>query len=245
MGGVLVLYWMYFSGNWGPANTKAFRQFCSRQFKLDKAVWVWGGLAALCIFLFVSVGFVFTFRVVEFKPEIFKTATYLNNMSLWWAWPLLIGASCVAGICEEFGFRGYMQKPLETKFGPVPGIAITSFIFVIVHLHQAWATGILVQIFGISFMIGYLAYATNSLLPGIIAHVSFDIINFSYWWSDVMGTFNLKPISMTGVDAHFLITLSVVLLSLVVFIISIRKLLKGKRDLQPAKEDTIGFSTAS
>jgi len=86
----------------------------------------------------------------------------------------------------------------------------------------------LVQIFVISFMIGYLAFSTNSLLPGIICHVSFDIINVSYWWSDVIGTFERKPISMTGVDNHFIITVMVVLLSTVLFIVAIRKLLKMK-----------------
>jgi len=83
-------------------------------------------------------------------------------------------------------------------------------------------------------MIGYLAYTTKSLLPGIIAHVSFDIINFSYWWSDIIGTFERKPISMTGVDNHFIITLMVVLLSIILFIgiiiVAIRKLLKLKME---------------
>jgi len=139
-------------------------------------------------------------------------------------------ASLVAGICEEIGYRGYMQAPLEKKYGPIVGISITSIVFVVVHIHQAWASGILLGIFAISFMLGYLAYSTKSLLPGIIAHVSFDIVNFSYWWSDVVGTFEHKPISMTGVDNHFIFTVMVVLLSIILFIVSIRKLLKLKME---------------
>jgi membrane protease YdiL (CAAX protease family) len=139
--------------------------------------------------------------------------------------------SLVAGICEEIGYRGYMQAPLEQKYGPVAGISITSIVFVVIHLHQPWASGfVLVNIFVISFMAGYLAYSTKSLLPGIIAHVSLDIPNFSYWWSDVAGTFERKPISMTGVDNHFIITVMVVLLSTVIFIVAIRKLLKLKME---------------
>ena len=140
-------------------------------------------------------------------------------------------ASLVAGICEEIGYRGYMQAPLEQKYGPVAGISITSLVFAVAHIHQAWASGMvgMIVIFVISFMIGYLAYSTKSLLPGIIAHVSFDIINFSYWWSDVMGTFERKPVSMTGVDNHFIITLMVVLLSIILFIGIIRQLLKLKK----------------
>lgn len=61
-----------------------------------------------------------------------------------------------------------------------------------------------------------------------LAHASFDIINFSYWWSDVVGTFERKPVSMTGVDSHFIITVMVVLLSVILFLVAIRKLLKLK-----------------
>ncbi len=228
MGTILILFWMYFSGKWKPSNTQAFRRFCMRQINLERPVWLWGLIAAFFLFLFVTSGLIFTFRTVEFQPEIFKTAIYLNDFPAWTAWSIILMASLVAGICEEFGFRGYMQKPLEQKYGPVAGISITSLVFVVVHLHQAWAIGILVQIFVISFMIGYLAYSSNSLIPGIIAHVSFDIINFSYWWSDVIGTFERKPISMTGIDNHFIITVMVVLLSTILFIVAIRKLLKLK-----------------
>jgi membrane protease YdiL (CAAX protease family) len=228
MGAVLILYWMYFSGKWNPFSTQASRRFRMRKINLKRPVWIWGLTASFFLFLFVNSGLVFTFRIVEFQPEIFKTARYFNDSPAWAAWSIILMASLVAGICEEIGFRGYIQAPLEQKYGAVVGISITSLVFVVVHLHQAWASGILVQIFVISFMLGYLAYATNSLLPGIIAHASFDIINFSYWWSDVVGTFERKPVSMTGVDSHFIITVMVVLLSVILFLVAIRKLLKLK-----------------
>lgn len=230
MGTILILYWKYFSGSWYPSNTKIFRRDCTRQVKLKKPVWTWGLLAALLIFLFINSGSILIFRIYEFQPEIFKTARFLNDLSVWEAWGIIIMASLVAGICEEIGYRGYMQAPLEQKYGPVAGISVTSMVFAVAHIHQAWASGILgmTVIFIISFMLGYLAYSTNSLLPGIIAHVSFDIINFSYWWSDVMGTFERKPIAMTGVDNHFIIALMVVFLSALLFFVAIRKLLKMK-----------------
>jgi len=229
MGAILILYWMYFSGRWKPSNTQAFRRFCMRQIKLKRSVWIWGLVAAFFIFILWHAGLILTFRIYEFQPEIFKTASFANDFPAWLAWPTILMASLVAGICEEIGYRGYMQAPLDRKYGPVASISITSLVFVVIHLHQAWASGaVLVQLFVISFMIGVLAYSTKSLLPGIIAHVTLDIINFSYWWSDVIGTFERKPISMTGVDTHFIITVVVVLLSTVLFIVAIRKLLKLK-----------------
>ena len=65
----------------------------------------------------------------------------------------------------------------------------------------------------------------------VLAHVSFDIINFACWWSDVTGTFERKPIAVTGVDNHFIISLMAVLLTVVLFVVSIRKLLRLKLSL--------------
>ena len=170
-----------------------------------------------------------TFLFVEFQPEIFKNLSALNDLPALQAWSIIIGIAITAGVCEETGYRGYLQKPLEQKYGPIVAISISSIIFIVIHLNQAWLGSIMVPIIPISFMIGYLAYASNSLIPGIIAHVCFDIILSSYWWSDVIGTFERKPISMTGVDNHFIITLMVVLLSTVIFIVAISKLLKLKK----------------
>lgn len=229
MGIFLVFYWKYFTGGWRPKHTKSFRQFCSRDIQLSKSVWKWGITAAVLLFIFLNAALVLTFRIVEFQPETFKTARYLNDVPLWIALAFLIMSSAVAGICEEVGFRGYMQAPLEQKYSSVIAISITSLIFVVVHLHQAWAGGVLIHIFVVSVMIGYLAYATNSLLPGILAHIGFDIVNFSYWWSDVAGTFSLKPIGVTGMDNHFYIAILIVCLAVIGFTLSILKLLKLKQ----------------
>ena len=229
MGAILFFFWKYFSGHWKPSNTKVFRQFCARETKLKRPVWIWALGAAFLIVLLLNASLIVTFRLVEFQPEVFKNLSFINDFPPIQTWSIIIGISMVAGICEEIGYRGYLQKPLEQKYGPVVAITISSLIFVAIHVHQAWLYSILVAAFFISILIGYLAYATNSLIPGIIAHFSWDIIMSSYWWSDVMGTFGHKPISTTGVDNHFISAVVVLLFSTLLFIAVIRKLLQLKR----------------
>ena len=43
-----------------------------------------------------------------------------------------------------------------------------------------------------------------------------------------MGTFGRKPITMTGVDMLFVLTLTLVLLSVLMFVVVIRKLLRQR-----------------
>ena len=96
-------------------------------------------------------------------------------------------------------------------------------MFVVFHLNQAWALPVLLHIFVASILFGAIAYATGSLLPGIIAHTVLDIVNFSYWWTDIAGKFEYQPIAITGVDLHFVVWLLILTTSGALVIWSLRK----------------------
>lgn len=229
MAGLLWLYWKYFHGTWWPKSTVETRREYFREVKMPSSVWFWGMLAALFFVIIVQSGFVVTFRIIEFPAEIFKEEYKLDAWPVWLAWLYIIMSSLVAGICEETGFRGYMQVPLEQRYGPITAISIVSGIFLVTHLHQAWALPILAHVFVISILLGILAYASGSLIPSMIAHFIMDIFNFSYWWSDVAGTFNWKPIFRTGVDLHFILWLCGFITSVLLFTLIVRKLYLEKR----------------
>jgi membrane protease YdiL (CAAX protease family) len=169
-----------------------------------------------------------TFRIVEFPAEEFTVGYNLSALPIWLAWLGVIMASLVAGICEEVGFRGYMQVPVERRYGSVVGIAIVSIVFVASHLNQAWAPPILFHLFAISAMLGVLAYASGSLIPGIIGHAVMDIPNFAYWWTDVAGTFDKRPIAETGIDAHFVAWALIFAASLALFTWTARRTLVAR-----------------
>jgi membrane protease YdiL (CAAX protease family) len=219
--GILFIYLKYFSGSWWPKSTQQVRKENFRRLTLSPTAWKWSLLAAFFIVVIEQSGMVVTFRIIEFPAEIFITEyRFLAQLPAWAAWLTVIMISLVAGICEETGYRGYMQQGLEKRFGPVIGITIVSIMFVIIHLHQAWSGAAigLSYIFFISVLLGSLAYFSKSLIPGIIAHVSFDILNFSFWWSDLGNQFSAEIIATTGIDTNFILWVAVFLCAVISFI---------------------------
>ena len=223
--GLLWIFWKYFSGNWWPNSTKEFRKENFRKLKLPSKNLLLGLLAAIFIVVIEQSGLIVTFRLTEFPAERFSLEySFLENVPLWAAWLVVIMISSVAGICEEIGFRGYMQVPIEKKYGPLIAVSIVSVVFVLVHLHQAWSGPILIQIFFISVLFGSIAYYSGSLIPGMFGHILMDLFNFSFWWTKIGWQFNKETISYTGMDLHFLIWSLIFISSIALFVLLLRKL---------------------
>lgn len=223
MGGALWLYWKYFSGSWWPRSTAEARSKNFRSAKLSADAWKWG-LAGTFLFLVIYQSTtILTFRLVEFPAE--AAADYgLDVLPLWEAWITIIMAALVAGVCEEVGFRGYMQVPLEERYSPMAGISIVSIMFTVFHLNQAWAGPVLFQIFAFSLLFGILSYASGSLIPSIIGHTIMDIFNFAFWWTDLGGDFEIQAIATTGVDPLFITAVIIFVASLALFFWWARKM---------------------
>jgi len=230
MGGVLRIYCKYFSGSWWPESTSEARKRFFRETKLNGKVWKWGLIAALLGVLVMEASFVVVFRIVEFPAGIWDSGFDFSSTPVWLVWLFIIMASLVAGITEEVGFRGYMQVPLEGRYGPAGGITIVSLVFAGFHLNQAWAPPVLIPLFAISVIWGVIAYSAGSLIPAMISHVVADIFNFSYWWSDVAGRFTRRPVSETGMDAHLVMWGLILGAALLLFTLAARKTLTARRD---------------
>jgi membrane protease YdiL (CAAX protease family) len=199
----LFLYWKFFSGSWGPKKTAETRKKYFRGGSLSPRLWRWSLLLAAVFVLFFQSSFVVTFRLIQFPADLFDQGFGFESLPPWMAWAFILLAALSAALTEETGFRGYAQVPLEERYGPFLAIIIISVLFVFFHLNQAWALPALLQLFAAGLFSGAYAYASGSLLPGIIAHTVLDIVNFSYWWSDIAGKFEYQPIAITGIDLHF------------------------------------------
>ncbi len=220
----LFLYWKFFSGSWGPKKTAEIRKKYFRAGSLSPKLWKWSLLLAILFVLVFQSGFVVIFRLFQFPADLFNQGFGFEALPLWTAWAIIILAALSAALTEEVGFRGYAQVALEEHYRPFPAIIIITVMFVLFHLNQAWALPALLQLFAAGLFASAFAYASGSILPGIISHFIIDIVNFSYWWSDIAGKFEYQPINITGVDLHFVVWLLILITSIALSIWGLPKI---------------------
>jgi membrane protease YdiL (CAAX protease family) len=88
-------------------------------------------------------------------------------------WILL---SVSAGLCEEFVFRGYLQRQFTALTrNAVAGILLSAIIFGLGHLYQGAQQMLIIGLYG--GMFGTLAFFRRSLRPGMMAHAWQDTLS--------------------------------------------------------------------
>ncbi|WP_178377049.1 type II CAAX endopeptidase family protein [Chryseolinea serpens] len=220
----LWLYWKFLSGNSWPKRTSETRRRFFRSVQLSAHGWKWALVAGLLFVLIVQSCFVITFRIIPLPDSFSSQYEIVESLPASVAWLAIFMSSLVAGVCEEVGFRGYMQVPLEHRYGPGVAIVVTSIVFSLVHLDRSWASTVFPIIFFASVLLGILAYRAQSLIPGIVGHSLLDVFDYSLWWTKLLGKFDWKTISVTGVDGHFVLWCSAFIIATVAFFWAISKL---------------------
>jgi|SRR5579859_1045259 len=222
----LALYLWWASGHGPPARAAAARRRAFRGPTLSPAAWFWGVMAAVAFAASVHAAIVILFRLVPFPVAEFRKGydlSYFGSGAL--RWIVVIIAAASAGLCEETGFRGYLQQPLEVRFSPRWAILTSAVLFTVLHLNKGFAgLGMMPIILGAGLLLGTLAWASRSLIPGFIGHTIMDIGLFAYWWTGIAGTFTARPIGETGVDAAFIIAVAVFAMALGVCLTGIWRL---------------------
>jgi membrane protease YdiL (CAAX protease family) len=220
----LFLWWT--RGGGPPRSTEAVRAKAFRRGKLSFKQWLWGLAAAFFFAATIHASIVLLFRLVPFPLAAFRHGYDLSFIpSLPMKWLAVVVSALSAGICEETGFRGYMQRPIEQRHGTSVAILVSSFFFMALHLTKSWATlGMVPIVFGAGVLLGLLAWSSNSLIPGMIGHVVMDIGLFAYWWTGLAGDFTARTITQTGVDGPFLLTSVVFVTSLGIVLLAISRL---------------------
>jgi len=222
----LALFLWWARGGGPPSAAKTARAEAFRHAKLTPKQWLWGLIAAFFFAATVHASIVLLFRVMSYPAAAFRHGydlSFIPSQPLRWVAVLVSAAS--AGICEETGFRGFMQQPIEQRRGVSVAVFISSFFFLTLHLTKAWASlGMLPIIFGAGVLLGLLAWSAGSLIPGMVGHFVMDVGLFAYWWTGIAGNFTARPITEVGVDRPFLIACCVFASSLVVVLLAIWRL---------------------
>jgi membrane protease YdiL (CAAX protease family) len=165
----LWLYWRYaVRGTGWPRSTAEARRMNARASALPDEAWgpaLLAGLLGLATVLLLQgvLG-----RLVSLPQQRdldvsrYPAATVLM-------WVLMSGV--VAGVVEETSYRGYLQKPIERRHGPVVAILITGGLFGFAHFaHPEVGVVLLPFYIGVAAVYGALAYFTDSTLPGMVLH---------------------------------------------------------------------------
>ena len=224
----LALYIWWASGGGPPKALRAARAENFRVRPLSAVQWIWGIVAALSFAATIHAALVLLFRLVPFPAAAFHRGYDLSFIpSHPMQWLACIVAALSAGICEETGFRGYMQRPIEQSSGPIVAIAVSSLLFMLVHLTKDWALlGMVPIVLCAGVLLGALARVSGTLLFGMLGHWVMDIGLFAYWWTQIAGTFSQRPIVETGLDRSAYAEGAVFAVVLIVLLIAMRQLAK-------------------
>jgi membrane protease YdiL (CAAX protease family) len=131
----LTLYIWWAGGGGPPRTTRAARATMFRRGKLSSRQWFWGVIAALFFAVTIHASIVLLFRFTLFPIAAFRRGydfSFIPSSRL--KWLAVVCSAISAGICEETGFRGYMQRPIEQRHGVPLAILISSLFFMAVHL---------------------------------------------------------------------------------------------------------------
>ena len=169
----LWFFWKYVNGSGWPHSTSGMRKKTVRANKLSSEVWgaaIIAGISGLvCLVLFSIV----LNRLVKLPQQNVSELSHVPFISLFF---ILLMSAAVAGITEESGFRGYMQKPIEQRYGPVIAIIVTGIVFAFMHYSHPETTLALMPFYiFVATIYGVLAYLTNSILPGIVLHAAGNV----------------------------------------------------------------------
>jgi len=213
MAAYLLAYWLFLDGRWGAADG-AGRRALLRANPLATGTWMAAlaagmlGFAALLAFLSVGARLVVLpeSAPLAMPPEM-PVATVVA---------VLVMQSIVAGVTEEAAFRGYMQGPIERRYGLALAVLVSGTAFGLLHFgnHPADVVLMLPYYVAVSAVYGGLTWAVDSILPAVVLHAAGDVVVLVRWWATgrpewQIGSTATGLVWDGGVDAAFVTSVGV------------------------------------
>jgi membrane protease YdiL (CAAX protease family) len=167
MAALLWAIWQYFNGKWKPESTSWIRHHLMRASPVSKRTLTYSLLAGMLSIVALAGFWIVLTELVKLPGN----ATLSSSPYPWYITLLVAATGSLSGaITEEVGFRGYFQKTLEMKRGPIV-VIVTALVMAPAHaLTQGFLWPVLLFYLLVDAMLGAMAYLTDSILPGIVIH---------------------------------------------------------------------------
>lgn len=212
----LWIYWRYLGGAWAPTSTSQARRKLLRANPLPIRVWFCALLAGVTGIVALVMSLRVVNRLVELPPQQFFDVSHLSLATIV---AIIVVGAVVAGVVEEASFRGYMQGPIEERFGVVVAILVSGLMFAVAHLGL---TAILIPYYiTVAALYGVITWLTNSILPAVLLHIGGNIFSSTYLWQTGHAEWQASAVAQplvwrTGVDQDFCLAAAYAAGSLVV-----------------------------
>jgi membrane protease YdiL (CAAX protease family) len=83
-------------------------------------------------------------------------------------------ALTLAGVCEEFAFRGFLQSTLTRRFSFIPAVIVSAVTFGLFHFDIQLVYILSATTAGL--VLGYVYHRWNSYIVPVIAHSSVNLL---------------------------------------------------------------------
>ena len=146
--------------------TSVLGPFTHQNLLRDLAIGIATYVGALCLLAPLNLAIRFTHRTDVIRA---LAPHSLPELALW------IVVSLAAGTCEEFVFRGYLQRQLTCWFRAIPiAIGVSSLLFGCLHFYQGSAG--VIQVTALGLIYGIVAAWRGNLRSVMIAHFLQDAV---------------------------------------------------------------------
>ena len=131
-------------------------------------------LGALLLFVNIIVSLVLTsiFGVSQAVEESNAMITDLSSSTS--GLIAVIAALTLAGVCEEFAFRGFLQSAINRRYSFIPAVAISAVAFGLFHFDPQLVYILSAIVAGL--VLGYVYHRWNSYVVSAIAHSTVNLV---------------------------------------------------------------------
>jgi membrane protease YdiL (CAAX protease family) len=224
------LFWHYLNGAGDPASTAEERRTSLRANRVSGRAWRWALLSGGLGIVALVVALRLTNRLVVLPAQTLPDVAQVPPITML---SLLLMAAPVAGIIEEAAFRGYMQGPIERRYGLGVAILVTGTMFAVAHLDFTF----ILWPYYVAVAANYSAVTSlaKSIVPAVVLHTAGNVYSNVDLWLNGQAEWQAAStptalIWTTGPDLSFWISTIVLLVATAAMVAAYFKLARVTRE---------------